>query len=102
MSLALIKLIVGGFLVVSPFLTYGAMWVKQQIAVSMAVKREKAAGVEVCNIRVGEIENAHKRAITDAVAKAGAASSTIGETPVGPELIKLCKQSPDCRSRGSL
>jgi len=82
--------------------TWGVMRLREKIVVSAAVKAERNAGVLVCNTRVAAIEIENKSAILKAVAEARKAEQTVGDTPVGVELTKLCNASASCRSRGKL
>lgn len=94
--------IIMGLLAASPFVTYGAMAVREKIVVSGAVRAERNAGIAACNVRVGEIETQHKSAVAKAVSDARTAENSVGDTPEGAELVKLCNASASCRSRGKL
>lgn len=99
-GLSMIKLVIMGVAVASPFLGYGWGRFKGQISEYHAVAAEKKNGVERCNIRVEEIDRKHELAVVESVAAASSAAATVTETPVVPsELQALCDASPTCRSR---
>lgn len=91
-----------GLLILGNFVTYGTMVVREKIVIAGAVRAERNAGIAACNVRVGEIERQHNDAVRKAASDALAAEATIGDTPAGAELVRLCKASASCRSRGSL
>lgn len=91
-----------GLLALAPLVTYGTMKVREKVIVAAAVKAERAAGVNACNLRVGEIERKQNALIEQAVKEASDAGAAVPDTPEGAALIALCKQSASCRSRGSL
>lgn len=103
-GLSMIKLVIMGVAVAAPFLTYGVGRVEQkwkmENAIELAVTKEKAKQVSICNYRVGDIERQHELAVVEAVASARSAAISVSETPLVPsELKKLCDASPNCRSR---
>lgn len=95
----MIQIIVLVAAIAAPFLSYGWGRVQGKFETSAAVRAETKKQINQCNIRVEEIDRKHELAVVESVAAARAESSKIGETPVGPELQKLCDASPTCRSR---
>lgn len=84
-------------------LTYGTMLAREAIVVQGAVKTERDRGVLACNVRVGEIERVHNKAVEDAVEEARRAADSVGITPTEKEkLVELCIISSSCRERGGL
>lgn len=82
------------------FLTYGTMIAREAIVVQGAVKVERDKGVAACNVRVGEIERAHNKAVEEAVEEARRAAEAVTPTPETPaEIMALCAKSSSCRSR---
>lgn len=82
------------------FLTYGTMLAREKIVVQGAVKTERDKGVLACNVRVGEIERAHNKAVEEAVEEARRAAEAVTPTPETPAEIKaLCARSASCRER---
>lgn len=81
-------------------LTYGTMLAREAIVVQGAVKTERDRGVLACNVRVGEIERVHNKAVETAVEEARRAAEAVTPTPETPaEIVELCKRSASCRER---
>lgn len=96
--LAIVGALVGAF--ASGGLTYATMIAREKIVVQGAVKAERDKGVAACNIRVGEIERAHNKAVSDAVEEARRAAEAVTPTPEAPaEILALCQRSASCRER---
>lgn len=83
----------------APFLSYGFGRVQGKIETHAAVRAERAKQITECNARVLTIQTELDKAAREAEERARTAASTVGETPVGAELKKLCDASPTCRSR---
>lgn len=81
-------------------LTYGTMLAREAIVVQGAVKTERDKGVLACNVRVGEIERVHNKAVETAVEEARRAAEAVTPTPETPaEIVELCQRSASCRER---
>ena len=82
------------------FVTYGTMLAREAIVVQGAVKNERDKGILSCNVRVGEIERVHNKAVETAVEEARRAAEAVTPTPETPAEIKaLCARSASCRER---
>ena len=85
---------------VSGGVTYVSMLAREEIVVRGAVAVERDKGIIACNLRVGEIETAHNKAVSDAVEEARRAAREVAPTPEArAELVALCNRSASCRSR---
>lgn len=81
---------------------YGAMYVRERIAVAKAISAEETRGIAICNGRVSEIEKQHNNKVAKGVAEARRAGNLLNATPEDKaELINLCNRSASCRSRGA-
>lgn len=81
--------------------TFGAMLAREKIVVDGAVRTERNAGIQTCNVRVGEIERIHNSEIEKARSEVKAAVEAIEATPdTTDEIRKLCDRSASCRERG--
>lgn len=95
-----LNLILSVLFIAAPFVTYGAMAVRERIVVSGAIKAERAAGIVACNSRVSQIEAATNAAVAAGIADANSAANEIGVTPAAAaELQAICDMSASCRSR---
>lgn len=90
--------IIMGLLALSPFVTYGAMAVREKIVVAGAVRTERVAQRAICDTRVAEVGRAHERAVEEAAREALAAAALVSATPDSlAELKLLCDRSASCR-----
>ena len=87
-----------GLLALAPVVTYGAMAVRERIAVAGAVKVERIAQKAICDGRVAEIGRRHEEAVAEAAREALQAAREVSATPDSlAELTALCARSASCR-----
>jgi hypothetical protein len=96
-----ISWIIMGVLAISPFVTYGAMAVREKIVTSGAVKAERVAQRAICDSRVAEVGRRHNEMVAEGAREALEAARTVSATPDSlAEVQALCARSASCRSRG--
>lgn len=103
-SLPLVTAGLLGFAAIAgPLVTYGAMAVREKIAVSAAVSAARVTAESACTLRIDDVERAKRAAVDAAVAEAARARESVEATPEQREaIVALCKRSASCRSRNAL
>lgn len=94
---------VGLLAVLGPLVTYGAMAVREKIAVTSNVKAERRLQDSACQVRIEDVVRARNGEIDAAVRQAREAANAIDATPEdAAEISKLCARSASCRSQAAL
>lgn len=97
----MLRLLLLGSAIAAPFVTYGAMKVREEIVVNAAVTAERKAGNTRCAVSIAKMESDHNRQVADAVREANAAAETVDDPKDDADLIAICNRSASCRARGT-